>query len=34
MTKKEPLKKFGLLGRNIDYSFSRTYFSDKFSKEN
>ncbi len=27
-------KKFGLLGKNIGYSFSRTYFSDKFKKEN
>jgi shikimate dehydrogenase len=26
-------KKFGLLGRNISYSFSKKYFSDKFSKE-
>ena len=34
MTKKENPKKFGLLGKNIDYSFSRKYFSDKFSKEN
>ncbi len=22
--------KFGLIGRNIDYSFSRNYFSEKF----
>lgn len=28
------LKTFGLLGRNIDYSFSRTYFSKKFKREN
>lgn len=34
MTKKEPLRKFGLLGRDIDYSFSRKYFTDKFSREN
>lgn len=27
-------KTFGLLGRNIDYSFSRTYFAEKFKKEN
>lgn len=27
------LKRFGLIGRNIDYSFSRTYFSEKFQKE-
>ena len=26
--------KLGLLGKNIDYSFSRTYFSKKFSDEN
>lgn len=30
---KLPLK-FGLIGKNIDYSFSRSYFSDKFTKEN
>lgn len=28
------LKTFGLLGRNIDYSFSRSYFAEKFKKEN
>ena len=27
------MKKLGLLGKNIGYSFSRTYFSDKFIKE-
>ncbi|WGF94142.1 shikimate dehydrogenase family protein [Aequorivita marisscotiae] len=27
------MAKFGLLGRNIDYSFSRTYFSKKFERE-
>ena len=26
-------RKFGLLGKDIDYSFSRTYFSEKFSLE-
>ena len=26
-------KQFGLVGKNIDYSFSRTYFKDKFEKE-
>jgi shikimate dehydrogenase len=26
-------KEYGLIGRNIDYSFSKKYFSDKFSKE-
>lgn len=25
---------FGLLGKNIDYSFSRTYFAEKFKREN
>ncbi|CAL65743.1 shikimate dehydrogenase family protein [Christiangramia forsetii] len=28
------MRTFGLLGKNIDYSFSRNYFSDKFSNEN
>ncbi|MDX1544439.1 MAG: shikimate dehydrogenase [Christiangramia sp.] len=28
------MRTFGLLGRNIDYSFSRKYFSEKFKKEN
>jgi shikimate dehydrogenase len=27
-------KRFGLLGRNINYSFSKGYFTDKFSNEN
>ena len=27
-------KKFGLLGRNISYSFSKGYFTDKFNNEN
>ncbi len=27
-------KKYGLLGRDIGYSFSRGYFTDKFEKEN
>jgi shikimate dehydrogenase len=27
-------KRFGLLGRNISYSFSKGYFTDKFSNEN
>ncbi|WP_103070669.1 shikimate dehydrogenase family protein [Aquimarina sediminis] len=26
-------KTYGLLGRNIDYSFSKSYFSEKFKKE-
>ena len=28
------MKTFGLVGKNIDYSFSRSYFTDKFKKEN
>lgn len=28
------MRTFGLLGRNIDYSFSRKYFSKKFENEN
>ena len=27
-------KRFGLLGRNISYSFSKGYFSEKFLKLN
>lgn len=27
------MKLYGLLGKNIDYSFSRSYFSEKFQKE-
>ena len=27
-------KRFGLLGRNINYSFSKGYFTDKFNTEN
>ncbi|MDT0687488.1 shikimate dehydrogenase family protein [Autumnicola psychrophila] len=27
------MKLFGLLGKNIDYSFSRSYFSEKFQNE-
>lgn len=27
------MAKFGLIGKNIDYSFSRKYFSEKFEKE-
>ena len=34
MIEKETFKKFGLVGRNIDYSFSRKYFSKKFKTEN
>jgi shikimate dehydrogenase len=32
--KKPKKKKFGLLGKNIDYSFSKKYFTDKFEKNN
>jgi len=28
------VSKFGLIGRNIDYSFSRKFFSEKFEREN
>ncbi|TYA94762.1 shikimate dehydrogenase family protein [Seonamhaeicola marinus] len=28
------IKKLGLLGKNISYSFSRAYFKEKFEKEN
>lgn len=28
------MKTFGLIGKNIDYSFSRNYFQQKFQKEN
>lgn len=28
------MKTFGLIGKNIDYSFSRTYFNEKFAAEN
>lgn len=28
------MKTFGLIGKNIDYSFSRSYFSKKFEAEN
>ncbi len=27
------MRKFGLIGKNISYSFSKTYFADKFEKE-
>jgi len=32
--KRKIVSKFGLIGKNIDYSFSRKYFSEKFKKEN
>ena len=28
------VKKYGLIGNNIDYSFSKDYFKEKFKKEN
>ncbi|MGY5851175.1 shikimate dehydrogenase family protein [Salegentibacter sp. F14] len=28
------MKTYGLIGKNIDYSFSRTYFAEKFKREN
>ena len=34
MKKKERIKLFGLIGRNIDYSFSIKYFSEKFKRNN
>ena len=34
MKKEKKLKLFGLIGRNIHYSFSRKYFSEKFKKNN
>lgn len=27
------MKRYGLIGKNIDYSFSRTYFAEKFDKK-
>lgn len=30
---KQSLKRFGLIGRNISYSFSKKYFKEKFSAE-
>jgi len=28
------MKTYGLIGKNIDYSFSRNYFNNKFKNEN
>ncbi len=28
------MKTYGLVGKNIDYSFSKTYFTEKFKREN
>ena len=33
MTKNTNLKKYGLLGKNINYSFSKKYFTNKFNEE-
>ena len=33
MIKKELINQFGLVGKNIDYSFSREYFTSKFKSE-
>ena len=33
MIKKELINQFGLVGKNIDYSFSREYFTSKFKNE-
>ena len=32
MTEKNKMR-FGLLGKDIDYSFSKAYFAEKFQKE-
>jgi shikimate dehydrogenase len=29
----ENLKKYGLIGKNISYSFSKKYFSEKFTED-
>ena len=29
-----PTKKFGLIGKNISYSFSKSFFNEKFQREN
>ena len=33
MIKKELINQFGLVGKNIEYSFSREYFNSKFKSE-
>lgn len=33
-TKKNSVSKFGLIGKNIHYSFSKSFFSEKFKREN
>ncbi len=34
MEEKKRIKLYGLIGRNIDYSFSKDFFKEKFKKEN
>ena len=34
ITKEINMSKFGLIGKNIDYSFSKSYFAEKFKIEN
>ncbi len=34
ITKNDAVSKFGLIGKNIGYSFSKRFFSEKFEKEN
>ena len=34
VTKQPKTKQFGLIGKNISYSFSQHYFSEKFKREN
>ena len=34
MGEKNKIKKYGLIGKNINYSFSKDYFNKKFRKEN
>ena len=33
-TKRNKVSKFGLIGKDIDYSFSKKFFSEKFEREN
>ena len=33
-SKENKIKRYGLIGRNIAYSFSRGYFKQKFETEN
>ncbi len=29
----QKINRYGLVGKNIEYSFSRSYFAEKFKKE-